>query len=65
MTFNHSAYYFIDCAILDDVNVIEESAKMFMITNTNRVGGFENIIPLADIQDGLLDLIIIKKCSET
>ena len=38
---------------------------MFMVTNTNRVGGFENIIPLADIQDGLLDLIIIKKCSVT
>ncbi|MFQ8706237.1 MAG: diacylglycerol/lipid kinase family protein [Thomasclavelia sp.] len=51
--------------ILDDVNVIEEPAKMFMVTNTNRVGGFENIIPLADIQDGLLDLIIIKKCSVT
>lgn len=46
--------------VLDDVNVIKEEAKMFMITNTNRVGGFENIIPLADIQDGLLDLIIIK-----
>lgn len=51
--------------ILDDINVIEEEAKMFMVTNTNRVGGFENIIPLADIQDGLLDLIIIKKCSVT
>lgn len=51
--------------ILDDVNVIEEDAKMFMVTNTNRVGGFDNIIPLADIQDGLLDLIIIKKCSVT
>ena len=51
--------------ILDDVNVIEEEAKMFMVTNTNRVGGFENIIPLADIQDGLLDLIIIKICSVT
>ena len=51
--------------VLDDVNVIKEEAKMFMITNTNRVGGFENIIPLADIQDGLLDLIIIKKCSLT
>ncbi|MEI3327025.1 MAG: YegS/Rv2252/BmrU family lipid kinase [Thomasclavelia sp.] len=36
--------------ILDDVNVIEEEAKMFMVTNTNRVGGFENIIPLADIK---------------
>ena len=51
--------------VLDDVNVIKEEAKMFMITNTNRVGGFENIIPLADIQDGLLDLIMIKKCSLT
>ena len=51
--------------VLYDVNVIKEEAKMFMITNTNRVGGFENIIPLADIQDGLLDLIIIKKCSLT
>lgn len=51
--------------VLDDVNVLNEDAKMFMVTNTNRVGGFENIIPLADIQDGLLDLIIIKKCSVT
>lgn len=51
--------------VLDDINVIEEEAKMFMVTNTNRVGGFENIIPLADIRDGLLDLIIIKKCSLT
>ena len=38
---------------------------MFMVTNTNRVGGFENIIPYADIQDGMLDLIVIKKCSVT
>ena len=51
--------------VLDDVNVIKEEAKMFMITNTNRVGGFENIIPLADIQDGLLKLINIKKYSLT
>ena len=51
--------------VLDDVNVIKEEAKMFMITNTNRVGGFENIICLTYIQDGLLDLIIIKKCSLT
>ena len=51
--------------VLDDANVIKEEAKMFMVTNTNRVGGFENILPLADIQDDLLDLIIIKKCSFT
>lgn len=51
--------------ILDDLDIIETEAKMFMVTNTNRVGGFENIIPYADIQDGMLDLIVIKKCSVT
>lgn len=51
--------------ILDDANILETEAKLFMITNTNRVGGFENIIPYADIQDGMLDLIIIKNCSVT
>ena len=51
--------------VLDDANILETEAKMFMVTNTNRVGGFENIIPYADIQDGMLDLIVIKKCSVT
>lgn len=51
--------------VIDDVNVIETEAKLFMVTNTNRVGGFDNILPFADIQDGLLDLIVIKKCSVT
>lgn len=40
-------------------------AYMFAITNTTRVGGFNNIIPYADINDGKLDLMIIKKCSIT
>ena len=40
--------------VLDDANILETEAKMFMVTNTNRVGGFENIIPYADIQDYLL-----------
>ena len=46
--------------VLDDANILETEAKMFMVTNTNRVGGFENIIPYADIQDGMLDLILFK-----
>lgn len=40
-------------------------AYMFVVTNTNRVGGFDNIIPFADIKDGLLDLIVVKRCSIT
>ena len=34
-------------------------------TNTSQVGGFKAITPHADIQDGQLDLLIIKKCSTT
>lgn len=49
----------------DNQEILEEDAFMFMITNSNRVGGFEKIVPFADIQDGLLDLMIIKKCSVT
>ena len=50
---------------IDNQDPIEIEAKMFMVSNTNRVGGFDRIIPYADVQDGLLDLIVIKKCSVT
>ncbi len=40
-------------------------AYMFAITNTNRVGGFDGLIPYADICDGKLDLMIVKRCSIT
>lgn len=43
----------------------EEDASLFMITNTSQVGGFKDITPLANIQDGQMDLLIIKKCSPT
>ncbi len=43
----------------------EEDARLFMITNTSQVGGFKDITPHASIQDGQLDLLIIKKCSAT
>ena len=50
---------------IDDQEVIEEDIMLFLISNTSRVGGFEEITPHANIQDGLLDLLIIKKCSLT
>lgn len=49
----------------DDQKTIKEDAMLFIVTNTKRVGGIEKITPYADIQDGLLDIIIIKKCSVT
>ena len=48
-----------------DNESFEEDAYMFAITNTNRVGGFDGIIPFADINDGKLDLVIVKRCSVT
>ncbi len=41
----------------------EEDARLFMITNTSQVGGFKGITPKANIQDGQMDLLIIKKCN--
>lgn len=48
-----------------DTEEFEEDAKLFMITNTSQVGGFKGITPHADVQDGVLDLVIIKQCSPT
>ncbi len=44
-----------------DENVFDEEASLFMITNSSHVGGFKDITPYASVQDGKLDLIIIKK----
>jgi diacylglycerol kinase (ATP) len=48
-----------------DINCKEYSGKeeifMFLIANTPSVGGFKRIAPKAQINDGLLDVCIIKK----
>lgn len=38
----------------------EEDARLFMVTNTSQVGGLKNITPYASVQDGELDLLLIK-----
>lgn len=42
-------------------HIIEEDVFLFLVTNSNSVGGFHRIAPLADISDGMLDVCIIKK----
>ncbi len=49
--------------VITDKEEFYEEASLFMITNTSQVGGIKGITPDANIQDGLLDLLIIKKCS--
>lgn len=41
--------------------VLEETVMLFLIANSNSVGGFEKLAPDADLSDGLFDVIIVKK----
>lgn len=36
---------------------------MFLVSNTNSVGGFERLAPKASLQDGMFDFIVVKKIS--
>lgn len=47
-------FTFDDRELVDDV-------LLFIVTNTQSVGGFREIAPLASTSDGVLDVIIIKK----
>ena len=39
----------------------EEEILLFLISNSSSIGGFKKLAPEADVLDGLLDVIIIKK----
>ena len=40
---------------------IETEAMMFLVANSNIVGGFTKLAPYASVTDGLLDVIVLKK----
>lgn len=44
-------------------DLIEGEFMLFLIANSNSVGGFEKLAPDARIDDGLLDVIALKKCN--
>ncbi len=44
-----------------DDQVIEEEIMLFLVSNSNSVGGFEKLAPEARMDDGLFDLLILKK----
>ncbi|WP_077324496.1 diacylglycerol kinase [Virgibacillus siamensis] len=46
-----------------DGNVIDEDIMLFLVSNTNSVGGFEKLAPDAKANDGYFDLIIIKNAN--
>lgn len=44
-----------------DGNVIDEDIMLFLVSNTNSVGGFEKLAPGAKMDDGYFDLLILRK----
>ncbi|GGD88158.1 diacylglycerol kinase [Paenibacillus nasutitermitis] len=47
----------------DEIGEMHEEIMLFLICNSNSVGGFEKLAPDASIDDGLLDVIVLKKCN--
>jgi diacylglycerol kinase (ATP) len=41
---------------------IDEDVMFFLILNTPGAGGFKRIVPQAQIDDGLLDVVVLRKC---
>ena len=46
-----------------EIGEIHEEIMMFLICNSNSVGGFEKLAPDASLDDGMFDVIVLKKCN--
>ena len=46
-----------------DGKLLEEEIMLFLVTNTNSVGGFEKLAPEASYNDGMFDLLVLKKAN--
>ncbi|GBF78142.1 diacylglycerol kinase [Paenibacillus sp. 598K] len=42
---------------------IHEEILLFLVCNSNSVGGFEKLAPVASLEDGLFDVVVLKKCN--
>ncbi|CAG7644676.1 Diacylglycerol kinase [Paenibacillus solanacearum] len=42
---------------------LHEEVMLFLISNSNSVGGFERLAPDASLSDGLFDVLILRKCN--
>lgn len=55
----------IDLKLYSDEYIIEEEVMLFLICNSNSVGGFETLAPHASLNDGKFDVLVLKKCNFT
>ncbi|MFD0711860.1 diacylglycerol kinase [Paenibacillus sp. GCM10027626] len=46
-----------------EIGEIHEEIMLFLICNSNSVGGFEKLAPSASLNDGLFDVIVLRKCN--
>lgn len=53
----------IQARIKTDSEVIEDEIMLFLVTNTTVVGGFDKISPFSKYDDGLFDVLVLKKCN--
>lgn len=53
----------IEVHIRADDQEFHEEVMVFLISNTNSVAGFEKLCPDALIDDGLMDVILVRKCN--
>jgi diacylglycerol kinase (ATP) len=53
----------IELFIRTDEADYHEEVMLFLISNSNSVGGFERLAPNASMNDGLFDVLILKKCN--
>ncbi|WMM26864.1 YegS/Rv2252/BmrU family lipid kinase [Tissierella sp. MB52-C2] len=51
----------IELNIESDEYSLNEEVLLFIISNSSSIGGFKKLAPEADVLDGLLDVVIIKK----
>ncbi|MBR2524566.1 MAG: YegS/Rv2252/BmrU family lipid kinase [Clostridiales bacterium] len=55
----------IPLTIKSDGKTIDVEALMLFVSNTTSVGGFRKLMSLADISDGVLDVLVVKKIDPT
>jgi diacylglycerol kinase (ATP) len=53
----------IELYVKTDEHELHEEVMLFLIANSNSVGGFERLAPEASIDDGLFEVFILRKCN--
>jgi diacylglycerol kinase (ATP) len=47
----------------EEIGVFDEEFMLFLIANSNSVGGFDRLAPNATTNDGLFDVLALRKCN--